>query len=198
MVVSDAPEGWRQAIAAVLHGAGRQRCRVHCLRNALAGVPKGAQPLVAATIRTVFAQPTAAARQQWRQVADGFRDRWPPLAALLDAAEADVLASLAFPPAHGRQLWSTNPLERLTKERNRRTAVVGIFPNPAAVVRLVGALLGKQHDEWRIGRRSFGAESMARLRQEDGPPLALAADSAPWAGAAPPDGGEDRATNLHT
>jgi transposase-like protein len=177
LVTSDAHEGLRQAIAAVLHGASWQRCRVHFLRNALALVPKGAQQLVAATIRTVFAQPTAeAARQQWRQVADSFRARWPRLAALMDEAEADVLAYLAFPTAHWRQIWSTNPLERLNKELKRRTDVIGIFPNAAAVVRLVGALLGEQHDEWQVGRRYFSAASMALLRQEDGPPLALAAD----------------------
>ena len=177
LVTSDAHEGLRQAIGAVLHGAGWQRCRVHFLRNALALVPKTAQALVAATIRTVFAQPTAeAARQQWRQVADGFRTRWPRLATLLDEAEADVLTYLAFPREHWRQLWSTNPLERLNKELKRRTDVVGIFPNPAAVVRLVGALLAEQHDEWQIGRRYFSAESMAPLRREDEPPLALAAE----------------------
>ena len=177
LVTSDAHEGLRQAIGAVLHGAGWQRCRVHFLRNALALVPKAAQALVAATIRTVFAQPTAeAARQQWRQVADGFRTRWPRLATLLDEAEADVLTYLAFPREHWRQLWSTNPLERLNKELKRRTDVVGIFPNPAAVVRLVGALLAEQHDEWQIGRRYFSAESMALLRREEEPPLALAAD----------------------
>jgi putative transposase len=177
LATSDAHEGLRQAIAAVLHGASWQRCRVHFLRNALAFVPKGAQQLVAATIRTVFAQPTPeAARAQWRQVADGFRARWPRLAELMDGAEADVLAYLAFPPAHWRQLWSTNPLERLNKELKRRTDVVGIFPNSAAAVRLVGALLAEQHDEWQVGRRYFGVESMAALRPQDGPPLALAAD----------------------
>ena len=177
LATSDAHEGLRQAIAAVLHGASWQRCRVHFLRNALASVPKGAHALVAATIRTVFAQPTAeAARQQWRHVADGFRGRFPRVAALMDEAEADVLAYLACPREHWRQLWSTNPLERLNKEVKRRTHVVGIFPNPAAAVRLVGALLAEQHDEWQIGRRYFSAESMARLRQEAEPPLALAAD----------------------
>ena len=177
LVTSDAHEGLRQAIGAVLHGAAWQRCRVHFLRNALALVPKGAQQLVAATIRTAFAQPTAeAARCQWRQVADGFRERWPRLAGLLDEAEADVLAYLGFPPAHWRQLWSTNPLERLNKEVKRRTDVVGIFPNGAAAVRLVGALLAEQHDEWQAGRKYFSAESLAPPRPEDGPPLALAAD----------------------
>jgi transposase-like protein len=177
LVTSDAHEGLRQAIGAVLHGASWQRCRVHFLRNALALVPKGTQPLVAATIRTVFAQPTAEqAREQWRRVADGFRERFPRLAALMDEAEADVLAYLAFPREHWRQLWSTNPLERLHKELKRRTDVVGIFPTVAAIVRLVGALLSEQHDEWQVGRRYFSAESMALLRQEDEPPLALAAD----------------------
>ena len=177
LVTSDAHEGLRQAIGAVLHGAGWQRCRVHFLRNALALVPKAAQALVAATIRTVFAQPTPeAARQQWRQVAEGFRARWPRLAALMGAAEADVLAYLAVPRAHWRQVWSTNPLERLNKELKRRTNVVGIFPNPAAAIRLIGALLSEQHDEWQVGRRFFSAESMALLGQEAGPPLALAAD----------------------
>jgi transposase-like protein len=177
LVTSDAHEGLRQAIAAVLHGASWQRCRVHFVRNALALVPKGMQALVAATIRTVFAQPTAEqAREQWRRVADGFRTRWPRLAALLDAAEVDVLAYLAFPREHWRQIWSTNPLERLNKEVKRRTDVIGIFPNPAAAIRLVGALLAEQHDEWQIGRRYVSAESMALLRQEDEPPLALAAD----------------------
>ena len=175
LVTSDAHEGLKGAIAAVLHGAAWQRCRVHVVRNALALVPRGAQELVAATIRTVFAQPDAAsARQQWRLVADGFRQQFPRLAALLDAAEADVLAYLAFPAEHWRQLWSTNPLERLHKEVKRRTDVVGIFPNPAAVVRLVGALLAEQHDEWRVGRRYFSAESLAAL--DPAPPLALAAD----------------------
>ena len=177
LVTSDAHEGLRQAIAAVLHGTSWQRCRVHFLRNALALVPKGAQQLVAATIRTVFAQPTPeAARQHWRQVADSFRERWPRLAILMDEAEADVLAYLAFPATHWRQIWSTNPLERLNKELKRRTNVVGIFPNPLAVLRLVGALLAEQHDEWQVGRRYFSAESMALLRVEEAPPLALAAD----------------------
>ncbi len=176
LVTSDAHEGLRRAIGAVLHGAGWQRCRVHFVRNALALVPKGVQALVAATVRTVFVQPTPeAARAQWRQVADGFRDRFPRLALLMDEAEADVLAYLAFPPAHWRQLWSTNPLERLNKELKRRTDVVGIFPNPAAVVRLVGALLAEQHDEWAVARRYLSAESLAAV-VPPAPPPALAAD----------------------
>src|SRR5215469_12368703 len=134
--------------------------------------------VVAATIRTIFAQPEPAmARQQWRQVADGFRPRSPRVAALLAEAEADVLAYLAFPPEHWRQIWSNNPLERLNREVKRRTDVVGIFPTESAVVRLVGAVLVEQHDEWQIGRRYFSAESLAKLapeRQEGSDALALA------------------------
>jgi transposase-like protein len=177
LVTSDGHEGLRRAVAAVLHGASWQRCRVHFVRNAVALVPKGMQALVAATIRTIFAQPTAEqAREQWRRVADGFREPWPRLAALMDAAEADVLAYLTVPREHWRQVWSTNPLERLNKELKRRTDVVGIFPNAGAAIRLIGALLSEQHDEWQVGRRYFSAESMALLGQEAGPPLALAAD----------------------
>ncbi len=176
LVTSDAHEGLRAAIGAVLHGAAWQRCRVHFVRNALALVPKGVQAMAAATIRTVFVQPSAeAARRQWREVAGGFRARFPRLAELMDDAEADVLAYLTFPAAHWRQVWSTNPPERLNKEVKRRTDVVGIFPTPAAVVRLVGALLAEQHDEWQVGRRYFGAESLASLVAADAP-LALAAD----------------------
>ena len=173
LATSDAHGGLRQAIAAVLHGAAWQRCRVHFVRNALALVPKRVQEMVAAAIRTVFAQPTAeGARAQWREVAAGFRAQYPRLAALMEEAEPDVLAYLAFPREHWRQLWSTNPLERLNKEVKRRTDVVGIFPNPAAAVRLVGALLAEQHDEWQVARRYFSAESLARAAGGPGPALA--------------------------
>ena len=164
LVVSDAHSGLKQAIAAALGGASWQRCRVHFLRNALALVPKQAAEMVAAAIRTVFAEPDPqVARQRWRQVADGFRERYPRLATLLDEAEDDVLAYLTFPAAHWRQIWSNNPLERLNKEVKRRTDVVGIFPNSAAVLRLVGMVLAEQHDEWQAGRRYFSAESLAAL-----------------------------------
>jgi transposase-like protein len=164
LVVSDAHEGLKGAIGAVLVGASWQRCRVHFVRNALALVPKSAAQLVAATIRTVFVQPAPEmARQTWRQVAESYRTRYPKLAALLDAAEVDVLAYLAFPPEHWRQIWSNNPLERLNREVKRRTDVVGIFPNEAAIVRLVGMVLAEQHDEWQVGRRYFSAESLAKL-----------------------------------
>jgi transposase-like protein len=167
LVISDAHEGLKGAIAAVLQGAAWQRCRVHFVRNALALVPKTAAQMVAATIRTVFVQPDpASAREQWRRVAESFRPRFPRLAQLMDEAEADVLAYLAFPPEHWRQIWSTNPLERLNKEVKRRTDVVGIFPNQAGVIRLVGAVLAEQHDEWQVSRRYFSAESLAKLDEE--------------------------------
>jgi putative transposase len=179
LVTSDAHEGLKGAIAAVLQGASWQRCRTHFMRNALALVPKGAQQMVAATIRTVFVQPDPiAAREQWRRVADSFRGRFPKLAQLLDDAEADVLAYLAFPPEHWRQIWSNNPLERLNREVKRRTDVVGIFPTDASIVRLVGAVLAEQHDEWQVSRRYFSAESLAKLtNSEEVMPLPLLAAS---------------------
>jgi transposase-like protein len=125
LVTSDAHEGLKTAIASVLQGSSWQRCRTHFMRNALALVPKGAQQMVAATIRTVFYQPDAeSARATWRRVADGFRPRWPRLAQLMDAAEDEVLAYLAFPTDHWRQIWSTNPQERLNKEVKRRPICV--------------------------------------------------------------------------
>ena len=160
LVTSDAHEGLKGAIAAVLHGTSWQRCRVHFVRNALALVPKSAAELVAATIRTVFAQPDAASsREQWRKVADGFRERFPRLAELMDGAEDEVLAYLSVSRSHWRQVWSTNPLERLNKEVKRRSDVVGIFPNAAAVTRLVGMVLVEQHDEWQVSRRYLTPEA---------------------------------------
>ena len=169
LVTSDAHRGLKAAVAAVLQGGGWQRCRVHFVRNALALVPMGAQQLVAATIRTVFAQPDAAsACEQWRRVADGFRERFPRLAMLLGQAEAEGLAEGSFPQAHGRQIWSNNPLERLNKEVKPRTGcplgrMVGIFPNKGAVVRLVGMILAEPHDEWQVSRYCFSAASLARV-----------------------------------
>jgi putative transposase len=164
LVISDAHSGLKAAIAAVLQGAAWQRCRVHFVRDALGLVPKSAQQLVAATIRTVFAQPDAAStRATWRRVAESFRERFPRLAQLLDNAEDEVLAYVNFPHEHWHQVWSNNPLERLNKEVKRRTDVVGIFPNPASVVRLVGSVLAEQHDEWQVARRYFSAESLAKL-----------------------------------
>jgi putative transposase len=167
LVISDAHEGLKDAIRAVLQGAGWQRCRVHFMRNALAYVPKSAAQMVAATIRTVFVQPDeASAREQWRRVLDTFQARFPRLAALLEAAEVDVLAYLAFPPGHWTKIWSNNPLERLIKEVKRRTDVVGIFPNTAAVIRLVGAVVAEQHEEWQVTRRYLSMESLTKLTRE--------------------------------
>jgi transposase-like protein len=162
LVTSDAHEGLKGALAAVLQGAAWQRCRTHFMRNALCLVQKGAQPMVAATIRTVFVQPDpASAREQWHRVADQLRARFPRVAHLLDEAEDEVLTYLSFPPEHWRQIWSNNPQERLNKEVKRRTDVVGIFPNDRAIIRLVGAVLAEYHDEWQVGRRYFSAESLA-------------------------------------
>jgi transposase-like protein len=180
LVISDAHEGLKDALRAVLQGAGWQRCRVHFIRNALAYVPRSAAQMVAATIRTVFVQPDAAgAHEQWHRVVETLRARFPRLAALLEAAEADVLAYLAFPRAHWTKIWSNNPLERLIKEVKRRTDVIGIFPNTAAVVRLVGAVLAEQHEEWQVGRRYLSMESLTRLTEEVEPtaPPALVAVS---------------------
>jgi transposase-like protein len=169
LVTSDAHRGLKSAIEKVLQGASWQRCRVHFMRNALSLVPKAAQQMVGATIRTVFAQPDGeSAREQWRRVADGFRPRFPKLAELMDGAEEDVLAYAAFPSEHWQKVWSNNPLERLNKEVKRRTNVVGIFPNEAAVVRLVGAVLSEQHDEWQVvGKRYFGVGSLAKLERKE-------------------------------
>jgi len=165
LVVSDAHEGLKQAITAVLSGATWQRCRVHFMRNLLATVPAGAREPIAAVVRTVFAQPDhASALAQLRKVVDGLRGRLPQTAALLEDAAEDILAHKHFPEEHRRQLHSTNPLERLNKEIKRRSTVVGIFPNVRAVLRLVGAILLEQDDEWAVAeRRYFSAESMHRL-----------------------------------
>jgi putative transposase len=168
LVTSDAHRGLKGAVETVLQGASWQRCRVHFMRNALSLVPKAAQQMVGATIRTVFAQPDArSAPEQWRRVADGFRSRFPKLAQLMDEAEEDVLAYAAFPAEHWQKIWSNNPLERLNKEVKRRTEVVGIFPNEEAVVRLVGAILSEQHDEWQVGKRYFSAGSLAKLERKE-------------------------------
>ena len=172
LVTSDAHRGLKGAIEAVLQGASWQRCRVHFMRNALSLVPKVTQQMVGATIRTVFAQLDAEnAHEQWRRVADGFRGRFPKLTVLMDEAAEDVLAYATFPAEHWQKVWSNNPLERLNKEVKRRTNVVGIFPNEAAVIRLVGAVLCEQHDEWQVGKRYFSAGSLARLERREEPEM---------------------------
>jgi putative transposase len=163
LVISDAHEGLKAAAAKVL-SATWQRCRVHFLRNALAHAGKGQRQMVLAAINTAFAQESfETASAQWRAVADQLRGKFPKLAELMDQAEADVLAFMSFPKAHRIQIHSTNPLERLNAEIKRRTDVVGIFPNEAAVTRLVGALLLEQNDEWQLQRRYMPLEPLRAL-----------------------------------
>src|SRR5438552_3737178 len=175
LVISDAHEGLKAAITKVL-GATWQRCRVHFMRNALAYAGKTQRRIVSAWVGTAFAQDdAAAARKQWREVADQARPRVPKLAALMDDAEADVLAYMGFPAQHRAKLHSTNPLERLNGEIKRRSEVVGIFPNEDAVTRLIGALLLEQNDEWAVQRaRYMSLETIAPLGDDPivGLPLA--------------------------
>jgi len=177
LVVSDAHEGLKAAVAKVLH-ATWQRCRVHFLRNVLAHAGKQGRRVVAAFIATAFAQDDAdSARTQWRLVADQVRPKLPKLAALLDDAEADVLAFMSFPKDHRPKIHSTNPIERLNGEIKRRTEVVGIFPNEDAIVRLVGAILLEQNDEWAVQRgRYMSLETIAPL--SDDPIVKLSAVTA--------------------
>ncbi len=164
LVISDAHEGLKAAITKVL-SATWQRCRVHFMRNALAHAGRSGRRVVTAFVATAFAQNDAeAAKQQWRRVADQLRPKLPKLALLMDDAEPDVLAYMSFPPQHRAKLHSTNPLERLNGEIKRRTEVVGIFPNEAAITRLVGAILLEQNDEWAVQRsRYMTLESVAQL-----------------------------------
>jgi putative transposase len=164
LVTSDAHPGLVDAIAATLPGAAWQRCRTHAMRNLLTRVPKSAQGFVATMVRTIFAQPDAEmVREQHHRIVDQLASRFPEAAALLDQAETDLLAFTAFPKEHWRQLWSNNSLERLNKEIRRRTDVVGIFPDRAAVIRLVGAVLAEQNDEWAVAsRRYLSIESLAK------------------------------------
>ena len=164
LVVSDSHEGIKAAVSKVLR-ATWQRCRVHFMRNALAYAGKTQRRVVSAFVGTAFAQEDAeAATAQWRQVADQLRPRVPKLAALMDDAETDVLAFMTFPKDHRTKLHSTNPIERLNGEIKRRTEVVGIFPNEAAITRLIGAILLEQNDEWAVQRsRYMTLETIAPL-----------------------------------
>jgi putative transposase len=167
LVVSDAHEGIKAAVSKLLC-ATWQRCRVHFMRNALAHAGKSGRRVVSAFMATAFAQNTAeAAQQQWRQIADQLRPKLPKLSALMDEAETDVLAYMSFPALHRTKLHSTNPLERLNGELKRRTDVVGIFPNEAAITRLVGAILLEQNDEWAVQRaRYLTLETMAPISDD--------------------------------
>jgi putative transposase len=187
LVVSDAHRGLVDAIAATLPGASWQRCRTHYLRNLLTKVPKSAQPWVATMVRTIFDQPDAdAVRAQFARVVQAIEAKFPDAADHLDQAGEDLLAFAGFPHELWRQIWSNNPQERLNKEIRRRTDVVGIFPNRAAIIRLVGAVLAEQTDEWTEQRRYMGIEILtkARLTVIDGEPTSAGTDPAPAAIAA--------------
>jgi transposase-like protein len=170
LVISDAHEGLRQAITKILHEATWQRCRVHFMRNLLCTVPKGAQDAVAAIVRTVFSQPDhQSAMKQLHEVARMLAPKFPQATELLQDAAEDVLAHLHFPREHRRRLHSTNPLERLHKEIKRRTRVIGIFPTRDSLMRLVGALLAEQDDEWQVAdRRYFSVGSMTKVDALEG------------------------------
>jgi putative transposase len=165
LVISDAHAGLKAAIQAVLLGAAWQRCRVHFLRNVLAQVPKGHAEMVAAAIRTVFAQPDAEhVRSQLEVIAGMLGRQFPKVETMLRGAADDITAFADFPVAHWKKIWSTNPLERVNKEIKRRTDVVGVFPNPAALLRLAGSVLVETHDEWQVSDRRYLSEaSMALL-----------------------------------
>jgi putative transposase len=163
LVSSDAHPGLVDAIAATLTGAAWQRCRTHFMRNLLTRVPKSAQGFVATMVRTIFAQPDAqTVHEQHARIVTQLETRFPEAAALLDEAGPDLLAFTGFPKEHWRQLWSNNSLERLNKEIRRRTDVVGIFPDRPSIVRLIGAVLAEQNDEWAVARRYMSAESIAK------------------------------------
>lgn len=176
LVVSDAHEGLKAAITKIL-GATWQRCRVHFMRNAIAYAGKTQRRIVSAWVGTAFAQNDAdAARKQWRHVADELRPRVSKLAALMDDAETDVLAYMEFPTQHRTKIHSTNPIERLNHEIKRRSDVVGIFPNEAAVTRLIGALLLEQSDEWAVQRARYMAlETIAPMSDDPAVGLPLLA-----------------------
>jgi transposase-like protein len=166
LVTSDCHHGLRDAIAAVLPGASWQRCRAHYARNLATKVPKSAQPWVSTLVRTIFEQPDAASvRAQHTQVVTALEAKFPAAAAHLDDAREDILAFTAFPREIWRQVWSNNPQERLNKEIRRRTDVVGIFPNREAILRLVGAVLAEQNDEWTEARRYMGPEILAACKK---------------------------------
>jgi len=164
LVISDAHSGLKKAIARVFQGASWQRCKVHLMRNLLAHVPKSHKEMIAATVRTVFAQPDPeSTRDQLRQVVGMLEVRYPAAAELLAEAEADVTSYAGFPQPHWRKIASTNPLERVNKEIKRRSNVVGIFPDDTSVLRLVGAVLAEVHDDWQTAERRYLSEGSMKL-----------------------------------
>ena len=179
LVISDQHSGLVAALGRQMQGVTHQRCRVHFARNLLALVPKSHKDMVAAVFRTAFAQPDAAAASQaWDQVRDQLAATFPKIGPLMDDAKTEVLAFTAFPRSHWTKVWSTNPIERLNREIKRRARVVGIFPNQASVIRLVGAVLNDAHDEWQIADRRYLSEaSMAKLNptSDTGPVAAIGA-----------------------
>ena len=182
LVISDAHPGLKQAVKEVFLGAAWQRCRVHFMRNLLARVPKAAQAMVAATVRTIFDQPDrVAAEAQVLQVVEALGERFPAVTHLLLEAEGEILTFYDFPLEHRRQIYSTNPLERLNKELKRRSAVVGIFPNRVAVLRLFGTLLAEQNDEWLVAGHRYMSEMSLRklfMQPEEEMPAQLEARTA--------------------
>jgi len=165
LVTSDAHRGLTEAIGATLPGAAWQRCRTHYAANLMAATPKSAWGWVRALLHSVYDQPDAASvHAQFGRVLDALAEKLPQVAAHLDAARSDILAFTAFPKAIWRQIWSNNPQERLNREIRRRTDVVGIFPARDALIRLVGAVLAEQHDEWTEMRRYIGLDVLAKSR----------------------------------
>lgn len=164
LVISDAHEGLKGAISSVLLGASWQRCRVHFLRNVLAKIPKGNSEMVLAAIRTIFAQPDGLhVHEQFSTIAVMLGRQLPKVQAMLEDARDDLLAFASFPAEHWKKIWSTNPLERLNREVKRRTDVVGVFPNPEALLRLAGSVLIEAHDEWAVSDRRYLSESSMAL-----------------------------------
>lgn len=168
LVISGAHSGLREAISSVMIGTTWQRCKVHLARNVLAKVPKGSADMVAAAMRTIYAQPDPAhVHAQFDEIVTMLERQFPGAAQILSDARDDVLAFTGFPEAHWRKIWSTNPLERLNGEIKRRTRVVGIFPNDAAVLRLVSAVVAETHDEWQDAERRYLAEHTMALLDEE-------------------------------
>jgi putative transposase len=176
LVISDQHAGLVKALRRCFQGAGHQRCRVHFARNLLAHVPKDKADMAASMFRMVFAQPDAAAvTATWDEIRDRLAMSFPKIGPLMDDAKSEVLAFTTFPKAHWQKTWSTNPLERINKEIKRRSRVVGIFPNPAAVIRLVGAVLTDMHDEWQAGDRRYLSEGSMALLYPDSDNASIAA-----------------------